>query len=307
MKTQIVTVVGGSGFVGRHVVKALCNAGYTVRVLCRDTIAAAHLKTAGNVGQVVLQHADITRPASLHGSMTGSFAVVNLVSTLYSRGRQNFSALHVAGAEAIAKEAHAAGAERLIHVSALGVERAGDTQYGKTKKAGEDAVKAAFAYATILRPSLIFGPGDGFFDRFARMSLKAPALPLVGGGNTVFQPVYVEDVALAMIAALKQPASKEHTYVLAGPRRYSFKTMLTMMMDITKRHRMLAPLPNGIASVMGMLCSLLPFPPAITVDQVKMLKHDNVIQPGEQGMEALGLEPRALEPILPDILARYVA
>lgn len=306
MNAQIVTVVGGSGFVGRHVVKALCNAGYVVNVLCRDTIAAAHLKTAGNVGQVVLQHADITRPETLAGKMAGSVAVVNLVSTLYSRGRQSFEALNVRGAKAVAEEAARVGASRLIHISALGVERSGDTRYGATKRAGEHEVKHTFPLATILQPSLIFGHGDGFFDRFSRMSLLAPALPLVGGGSTLFQPVYVEDVAQAVVAALKQPHTIGHTYALAGPRSYSFKQLLQMMMATTGRKRSLLPLPTSFASVMGFVCELLPFPPAITRDQVKMLKHDNVRVQGEQGFESLGMEPRALEPLLPEILARYV-
>ena len=307
MKTPVVTVVGGSGFVGRHIVKALCSAGYTVRVLCRDTVAAAHLRTAGNVGQVVLQHADITDAASLAGKLAGSFAVINLVSTLYSRGKQNFEALNVKGASAIAQEAAKAGAERLIHFSALGVERAGDTKYGTTKQAGEDAVRAAFPNATIFKPSLVFGPGDGFFDRFARMSLRAPALPLIDGGKTLFQPVYVEDIALAAVAALTAPDAKGANYSLCGPRTYSFKAMLELMMRTTKRERMLAPLPASLASMMGMVSELLPFPPQITRDQVRMLKHDNVMQGNESGFEALGITPRALEPLLPTILERYVA
>ncbi len=307
MKTQIVTVVGGSGFVGRHVVKALCNAGYTVRVLCRDTVAAEFLRTAGNVGQVVVQHADITKPASLSGALAGSFAVVNLVSTLYSRGKQSFLALNVKGAQAVAEEARNIGVERLIHISALGVEDALDTEYGSTKKIGEDAVCAAFEGTTLLKPSLIFGAGDGFFDRFARMSLMAPALPLIAGGTTLFQPVYVEDVAQAIVTALRNPNTKGQRYELAGPRSYSFKQMLLLMMAITKRRRFLLPIPSAIASVMGLVSELLPFPPVITRDQVKMLKHDNVMAAGDQGLETLGIAPTALEPILPEILKRYVA
>lgn len=307
MKTPIVTVVGGSGFIGRHVVKALCNAGYVVRVLCRDTIAAAHLRTAGNVGQVVLQHADITSPESIKGKLDGSFAVINLVSALYSRGKQNFRALNVTGAEAIAKEAQAIGAERFIHISALGVEQAQDTHYGRSKLAGERAVLSAFPNATIFRPSLVFGPGDDFFDRFARMSLFLPFLPLIRGGSSEFQPVYAEDVALAVVNALRAPDAAGKTYELAGPRRYSFKILLTQLMQVTGRLRRLAPIPSCFAAFGGAICELLPFPPAITRDQVRLLKHNNVATGNTPGLEALGITPRALEPLLPSLLERYIA
>jgi uncharacterized protein YbjT (DUF2867 family) len=305
MKQKIVTLVGGSGFVGRHLVKALCDEGYTVRVLCRDTIAAESLTTAGTVGQVVLQHADITTPTSLSGAFAGSFAVINLVSTLYSRGKQNFKALNVTGAEAIAKEAATAGATRLIHFSALGIEQAQDTQYGRTKLQGEAAVKAAFPATTFFRPSIIFGHGDGFFERFARMSSLSPALPVIGGGKTLFQPIYVEDVALAVVATLARPDTAGNTYALAGTKRYSFKTLLQMILDITGRKRLLARLPSPIASLMGGVSELLPFPPAITRDQVRILAHDNIQREGDTGIDALGITPRALESLLPEILKRY--
>ncbi len=307
MKRPVITVVGGSGFVGRHVVKSLCNKGYRVHVLCRDTVAASHLKTAGNVGQVAIEHADITKPESLKGKLNGSFAVVNLVSTLYSRGKQTFNALNVKGAEAVAREAKAAGVERFIQISALGADRATDTQYGRTKKAGEDAVHAQFPNATILRPSLVFGPGDGFFDRFARMALLAPALPLIAGGQTQYQPVYVEDVAKAIVAAIESEESEGKTFALAGPRRYTFRTMLKLLMETTGKKRMLAPLPSSLASLMGGVCEILPFPPVITRDQVRMLKHDTVQEGHENGLDALGITPRALEPLLPEILQRYAA
>lgn len=307
MKTPIVTVVGGSGFIGRHVVKALCNAGYVVRVLCRDTVAAAHLKTAGNVGQVVLQHADITSPESIKGKLDGSFAVINLVSALYSRGRQNFRNLNEKGAEALAKEANFIGAKRFIHISALGIEQAQDTQYGRTKLAGEKAVLAAFPAATIFRPSLVFGPGDGFFDRFARMGLYSPFLPLIHGGKTEFQPIYVEDIAFAIVNALRTPDSAGKLYSLAGPRRYSFKILLTQLMQVTGRTRTLAAVPSCFAACAGALCELLPFTPVITRDQVRLLKYDNIAPENAPGPEALGITPRALEPLLPTVLERYIA
>ncbi len=192
----LVTIVGGSGFLGRHTVKLLAAAGYRLRILVRDTIEAEFLKTAATVGSIAIEHVDITRPETLAGKFAGSDAVVNLVSIAYEGGRQKFRAINVEGARAIAAEAKKAGAKHFVHISALGVERMGDTKYGATKLAGEQAVREAFPTATILRPSLMVGPEDRFFQRFARLSMIAPALPLIGGGNTKFQPVLVTDVAL---------------------------------------------------------------------------------------------------------------
>lgn len=300
---DIVTVVGGSGFVGRHVVRALADAGYTVNVLCRDTVAAAHLRTAGNVGQIVLQHADITRPETLKGKFDGSVGVVNLVSTLYSRGRQSFKALNVDGASHVAAEARLAGATSFVHISALGIDQADETQYGSTKKQGEANIRSVFPEAVVLRPSLIFGPGDGFFDRFARMSNRSPFLPIIGEGTTKFQPVYVEDVAKAVVAALQKPGAGK-TFQLAGPGQYSMARLMQMILDTTERKRYLVRIPMLIAGMMGTLGEMMPAPP-ITRDQVKMLKHDSVAKGGE-GLEALGIVPTSLESQLPHILARYI-
>lgn len=300
---QIVSVVGGSGFVGRHVVRALADAGYVVNVLCRDTVAAAYLKTAGQVGQIVLQHADITRPETLKDKLEGSFAVVNLVSTLYSRGRQSFRALNVEGAAQIATEARLQGVSSLVHISALGVEEAVETHYGSTKVQGEAKVREAFPEAVILRPSLIFGVGDGFFDRFARMSNRSPFLPLIGGGKTSFQPVYVKDVAQAVLACLTHPQVAGKTLDIVGPNAYSMEQMMRMLLDTTERKRMLVDVPYPIASIMGLLGECMPVPP-LTRDQVKMLKHPNIAK-GKNGLETLGITPTALDAQLPHILARY--
>ena len=304
MQKGIVTVVGGSGFVGHHVVRALADAGYTVNVLCRDTVAAAALRTAGTVGQIVLQYADITQPETLKSKFEGSLAVVNLVSTLVSRGRQNFKALNVDGVAHVAAEAKRAGVERFVHVSALGVERAQDTQYGATKKQGEDALRSLTPGAVILRPSLIFGTSDGFFERFARMSSISPALPLIGGGATKFQPVYVGDVARAVLAALENPKAAGNIYELAGPQRYSFKALLELLLTTTKRKRILISIPFFVARIMAMFAEFLPSPP-MTRDQVKLLAHDNVLS-GANGLESLGITPTTLEAHLPQMLARYV-
>lgn len=301
--SPIITVVGGSGFLGRHLVKLLAAQGFRVNVLCRDTVAASFLKTSGTVGQIVLQHADLTRPETLSGKLAGSYAVINLVSILYQSGRQKFHRINVEGAHALAEEATRAGAQRFIHISALAVERATHTRYGSTKLAGEQMVREAFPAATILRPSLIIGPEDRFFQRFARMAQLAPALPLVGGGHTLFQPVLVEDVAKAILAALDKPSA---TFELAGPETYSFKQLLALMNRVTNKHTRLAYLPVPLAYLMGTACELLPFPPAITRDQVRMLDTDNVKNPESSGFETLGITPVTIESVLPSLLARFV-
>ncbi len=302
----LVTIVGGSGFVGRHTVKLLASKGYRIRVLVRDTVAAEFLKTAATVGQIAIEHADITRPETLAGKFTGSDAVVSLVSILYQSGRQKFDAINVAGAKAVAAEARKAGAKSLVHVSALGVDRATDTAYGRTKLAGEQAVRNAFAEATILRPSLIIGPEDGFFQRFGRMSMISPVLPLIAGGRTQFQPVLVTDVAQAIVSALGNEQTYGKTYALAGPTVYSFRELLALMNSITKRKACMVSLPTAIAKLQGALCELLPFAPAITRDQVALLAHDNILRDEPLTFAQLGIAPTSIEAMLPTYLSRFI-
>jgi uncharacterized protein YbjT (DUF2867 family) len=303
----LVAVVGGSGFVGRHVIKLLASKGYRLRILVRDCIEAEFLKTAATVGQIAIEHVDITRPETLSGKFQGCSAVVNLVSILYQSGRQKFDAINIAGARAIAEEAARAGVTSLVHISALGVEQsAAGTRYGRTKLAGEAAVRAAFPAATFLRPSLIIGPEDGFFQRFGRMSLMAPVLPLIGGGKTKFQPVLVTDVAAAVLAALTLPAARGATVELAGPKVYSFKELLQLMGRITKRKNCLVSLPTPLAKLQGLFFECLPMAPMITRDQVNLLAYDNVATPGAKGLEALGIPAADIEAVLPAYLTRFV-
>lgn len=302
----LVTVIGGGGFVGRHVVKLLASSGYRIRVLARDTIAAEFLKTAATVGQIAIEYADITRPQTLSGKFHGSDAVVNLTGILYPAGRQSFHAVHQEGAKNIAEEAAQAGIKTLVHLSSGNIEKATDTKYGASKLAGETAIRSVFPGAAILRASLIVGPEDGFFQRFARLSLIAPALPLIGGGKTKFQPVLVEDVARAVLAAIRTPEAAGTTYELRGPAIYSFRELLELIARITGRSPCLISIPTGVAKLMGRMCELLPFPPAITRDQVKLLAHDLVDMDGKPGFAALGLTPTPIEDALPTLLARYI-
>lgn len=303
-KQEVVTVVGGTGLVGRYVVHELARAGYTVRVLSRTPEKGLHLKTAGHVGQVVLQKADITRPETLKGKFDGSSAVINLVGALYERGRQNFAALHAQGAERLAKEAAKAGAKRFIHVSAIGVNKHQNSKYARTKANGEKAVMAAFPSATILRPSVIFGAEDNFYNQFARMACYAPALPLIGGGKTRFQPVFVGDVARAIVKALRDKSTSGEVYELGGPRVYSFREILEYILNETHRCNKLAPVPFGAAMLLGAVGEFMPTP-MLTRDQVQTLKYDNLVDRDAKTLADLGIPATPVEMVVPNYLARY--
>ncbi len=302
--TPIITLIGGSGFLGRYVARRLAKAGYRLRIICRNPDAAAHLKTAGDVGQIALVAGNIARPETLRGKLDGSFAVINLVGVLFESGKQNFTALHAKGAETLALMARDSGAQRFIQISSLGVDRAADSAYARTKLLGEKAVLAAFPAATILRPSVVFGAEDNFFNQFAQMASLAPALPLIGGGKTRFQPVYVDDVAAAVEASLNDETTMGETYELGGPRVYSFREILEYILRTTNRRRYLAPLPMALASMIGAASEILPRPP-LTRDQVRLLKYDNIVSPGARSFAHLGITPTAVETIVPGYLARY--
>jgi NADH dehydrogenase len=304
MAQSLVTVFGGSGFVGRHVVSVLAQEGWQVRVAVRRPDAALFLKPAGVVGQVTPIAANIRDLASVERALAGADAVVNLVAILHESGKQRFQALQAEGAGRIAEAASRAGLRHMVQVSAIGADAASKSAYARTKAAGEQAVLRAFPQAVILRPSIIFGPEDGFFNRFAKMAMLSPALPLIGGGKTRFQPVYVGDVAAAVARALSLPAAQGKTYELAGPRVYSFRQLMEILLAEIGRRRLLLPLPFPIAGLMGAVMQCLPFP-QLTLDQVRLLKRDNVASPGALGLADLGITPNGLEGILPTYLDRY--
>jgi len=304
MEQQIITIVGGSGFLGRYVVRLLARAGYTVRVIARNPNAASALKTAGDVGQIVLVSGNLAKPESLKGKFEDSYAIINLVGILYEGGSQRFSKIHAQSAEKLAQMAKEAGVKRFIHVSALGVDKAAGSQYARTKMLGETAILAAFPAATILRPSVMFGPEDNFFNQFAAMASISPVLPLIGGGHTRFQPVYVGDVAQAIEACLAHEATQGKTFELGGPQTYSFREILQYINKQLRVDRCLLSLPFAAASLMGTLGELLPRPP-LTRDQVKLLKTDNVVSVDSLGFAQLGIEPQNIDAIVPTYLARY--
>jgi len=304
MQLHNVTVVGGSGFLGRYMVKRLAEAGVRVRVAVRDPEAAAFLKPMGDVGQVVPVQANVRNAASVARAVAGADAVVNLVGILYQTGPQRFDAVHAEGAGTVAHAAAEAGVQRLIHVSAIGASDESEAQYARSKAAGEAAVRDAFPAATIMRPSVVFGPEDGFFNLFGWLATISPILPLVGGGHTRFQPVYVGDVAAAVGTALGDDATAGVTYELGGPRIYSFRELMELVLEVTGRRRLLVPVPFAIAKIEAMFLQLLPRP-LLTMDQVELLKSDNVADEALPGLAELGVTPTPAESVVPSYMARY--
>jgi NADH dehydrogenase len=262
----------------------------------------------GDVGQIEVVQANIREPSSVSRALEGAETCVNAVAVLYESGRQTFEALHVHGARLVAETASAQNVERFVHISAIGAHPDSPAAYARTKAAGEAAVRAIIPGAVILRPSVIFGPEDAFFNRFAAMAGISPALPLIGGGGTRFQPVYVGDVALAVAAALARPDAEGRTFELGGPNIYSFRDLMALMLAVIQRRRFLAPVPFPLAMILGRagdLAAALGLAPPITTDQVALLRADNVVSPGAPGLAELGVTPSALEPILPGYLYVY--
>jgi NADH dehydrogenase len=315
---RLATVFGGSGFIGRHVVQRLAAEGWRVRVATRDPEGAIYLRPRGDVGQVEPVYADLTKEFSVAAAVERADLVINLVGILYERGRQKFNAIHVEGAARIAAAAKAAGVKQLVHVSALAADETSDSLYAKSKAEGEKAVLAAFPEAVILRPSAVFGPEDTLFNRFAELAGIAPALPvfvtdgfrpkglgfdLWGSGGAKFQPAYVGDVADAAIKVL-ETGHEGKIYELAGPQTYSLKQIIELALSASGRKRCLVPMPLGIAKIKAAFLQLLPKPP-LTVDQVRMLAHDNVAGGALPGFKQLGIAPSSAEAIVPSYLARF--
>ncbi len=304
MQGKLVTVFGASGFIGRNIVRELAKRGARVNAVCRDVEKAKFLKPMGVVGQVTPMRADVTDPAAIARAVKGASIVVNLVGILHQSGRNTFDAVQASAPGTIAQAAKEAGAEAMVHISAIGADSGSASAYARSKAAGEDAVRAVFPEAVILRPSIVFGPNDSFFNQFAGYALFAPALPLIGGGHTRFQPVYVDDVADAVIAAVESPAAKGQTFELGGPSVYTFRELMRMILDETKRRALLVEVPFWAASLKATFLELLPKPP-LTRDQVELLKTDNVVSDGAKTLADLGIEATPVEVIVPTYLDKF--
>jgi len=300
---RVATVFGGAGFIGRYVVQRLAGLDYVVRVVQRDAVAAERLRTMGRVGQVVPLAAAVTDEAAVARAVAGAEAVINLVGILAERRPGDFQRIHAEGAGRVARLSTAAGVARLVHISALGADPASPSLYGQSKAAGEDAVREAFPAATILRPSLVFGPEDRFFNRFAGLAARLPVMPVIAG-ETRFQPVYVGDVADAVIAALQKDLAAGRIFELGGPRVMTMREVLRYVLAVTRRRRTLVTLPEGLVRLQARLGEWLPNPP-LTRDQLLMLHRDNVVAEGMPGLPELGIEAKAVEAVVPAYLALY--
>ncbi len=304
----LVTVFGGSGFVGRHVVRALSKQRWRVRVAVRRPDLAGHLRPLGDVGWVQPIQANVRYRWSIDRAVVDADAVVNLCAVLAESGQQRFDTVNVAGARAVAEAAREAGVGRLVHVSAIGADAASPSVFARSKAAGETAVLETMPGAVVFRPSLQFGPEDHFFNRFAGLARLLPALPLFGGGHTRFQPVFVGDVAAAIADAVEGKVTGGGTYELGGPEVKTFRQCLEAILHHIDRRRLLLPLPWWLATMGGAVLQMLPGQ-LLTVDQVRQLKIDNVVSSAAEAegrtLQGLGIEPVSLAAILPSYLARF--
>ena len=305
-----VTVFGGSGFLGRNVVRALAKRDYRIRVAVRRPELAGHLQPLGKVGQIHAVQANLRYPASVEAAMRDSQVAINLVGILTAGGAQSFDAVQAKGAATIAQAAAAAGA-RMVHVSAIGADENSLSGYARSKAAGEQSVLAAVPSATILRPSVVFGPEDQFTNRFAALARMSPMLPLIGGGLTKMQPVYVGDVATAVAEVVDGKAKAGATYELGGPEVLTMREIMEVILAITERSRMLVSLPFGLAKLQALFLQFAPGGLKLTPDQVELLRSDNVVSDAAKTagltLEGLGITPDSMEAIAPQYLWRFRA
>ncbi|MGZ3339038.1 MAG: complex I NDUFA9 subunit family protein, partial [Reyranella sp.] len=291
MKIKQVTVFGGSGFIGQAIVRALAPQGYLVRVACRRIELAEKVKTAGDVGQITLMRANLRVPQSVALAIEGSQAVINAAGIAFERGRQRYKTVHAAGARTIAEAARAAGVERLVHVSGIGADsRSWKNRYVQSKIEAEDAIVAGFESATILRPSVVFGPEDVLFHRLAKIASMAPFMPVVGSGRAKVQPVFVGDVAAAAAAVLARPDTAKSVFELGGPRVYTYRELAALTLREIDRDKPIIGVPAGLMKLAAFFAefpAILGRTPQITRDQVDLLLHDNVVRPGAKNLTTL--------------------
>jgi NADH dehydrogenase len=309
MSITQVTVFGGSGFVGRAIVRALAQQGYLVRVASRRVGLAEPVRTSGDVGQVMLMQTNLRMPASVARAVDGSQAVVNAAGISVQRGRQTYQAVHAEGTKAVVEAARAAGVQRLVHISGIGADnRSSRNSYLQSKVIAEDTVVTGFGTATILRPSVVFGPNDALFNRMAAIAAKAPFVPLIGDGSAKVQPVFVGDVGKAVAAVLARPDTARSVFALGGPRVYTYRELAALVLLEIDRQKPIIGVPVALMQIAGFLAQQIArvgLVPPITADQVELMRHDNVVRAGAYSLATLGIEPTAAEAILPTYLDRF--
>lgn len=300
----VITVLGGNGFIGSYIVKELAKTKAIINVVARHASHATHLKMYGSVGQICLTDANVLDEKQLTNVMMGTDILVNTIGLLTEKSKQSFYNAHTLLPERIGKLATKYGIQKVIHISSLAAEQAPTSIYAKTKLEGEKLLTKHFANAVILRPSVVFGPEDNFFNLFANLATFLPALPLIGGGHAKMQPVYVNDIAVAISKIVLLPEYKLPTHILelGGPAQYSFKDILQYILKVLDKKRLLVPLPFALAKTQAFFMELMPHP-LLTRDQVELLKYNNVVQ-GENGLKLLGIYPTAMQLIVPEFLAR---
>ncbi len=304
LSDKTIAVIGGMGFVGRALCEKLASAGARLFILARNAERAKQLKLLGAVGQITAFSGNALDDEDLGAVISQADMVVNLVGILAPSGRQQFAPLQAELPQRIGRLASAHGCEAVVHLSALGAALDSPSIYARTKAEGERGLLRQYRAATILQPSVIFGPGDGFFNRFGQMAMLSPALPLIGGGQNKMQPVFVGDVADAIVAILQQPALRGKIYQLGGPKTYSFADLMAYTLAVTARRRWLVPVPFALIYLPAVLAGLLPQPP-ITTDQLKLLRTDNICAKSANGFARLGISPSALETIVPSYLSAF--
>lgn len=305
MASRLITIFGGSGFIGHHLVGRLAEKGYRIRLAVRDTEKAAQLMTQGNVGQIAGLQTNIRNKDSVERAVAGADIVINLVGLLYQSGSQTFHAVHVDGAATVAAAAKAAGVSQLVHLSALGADSDSPSKYAQTKAAGEDAVSKNFDGATIVRPSVIFGADDDFTNKFAMLTSLTPVLPMVDGAKVKMQPVWIEDLAEALVKIIETPEHQGKIWELGGPEVLSLSEIIDAILKVTKRTSYIVPVPAGLMAFKAFFIQMYPGKPLLTTDQVRLLQIDNVVSGNHSGFAELGLPTTGLDGVLPKYLKRY--
>jgi len=304
MQGMRITVIGGSGFIGRTLIQKLAKKGAIIRAGVRSVHSARFLRPMGEIGQVTPEYAHVTKPETLNVLCHNADVVINLVGILFEKGKNTFDAIHAVGAQNVAQAALNANVPQFIHVSALGADESSASKYARSKAKGEQNVKGLIPAANIIRPSVVFGPHDDFFNRFAQLASVSPALPLFGGGENKMQPVYVGDVVDSILKLIENPHIQGQTYELGGPRQYTFRELMELTLHHINQQRCLLSLPYGVGTMIGTVGQILPTPP-ITPDQIKLLKKDNIVTGSLPGLNDLGIPPTSVESILPTYLSQY--